>query len=155
MRRWLMLIGALATVTFLSTSDRAGTDVAKLRPVQTLWVSASDGWVTVQTESGEVGVGADFASAVKNMEDAADSRIFYQTAEYLLLNEEALPQIEQLAQYLRPSCVVCMTEGSPVLEKVAQFLEHHRAETTLQQYRSDSRKLPVLRTAEGRMTLVQ
>lgn len=155
MKRWIWLAAAMAAVMFLSTSERAGTDVAKLRPVQTLWVSVSDGWVVVETESGEVGVGMDFVSAVKNMEAAADSEIFFQTAEYLLMDEAALPQTEQLAQYLRPSCVVCLTSGAPMLERAAQFLEQHRAEITLQQFRADGRALPILHTSEGRMTLVQ
>lgn len=155
MKRWLLLIGALAAVIFLSTSNRAGTDVAKLRPVQALWMFTSDGWVVVQTESGEMGVGVDFASAVDHMEDAADRQIFFKTAEYLLLTEDALPQIDQAAQFLRPSCVVCLTDGAPVLENAAQFLEHHRADVTLQQFRADGRKLPTLKTVEERMNLVQ
>ena len=153
MKRRGLFLGILA-VALLAMPSRAGLDVAKLRPVQTLWVSVASEGIVLRTESGNVGVGADFAAALADMEAASASRIFYQTAEYLLVTREALTQIDQASKFLRPSCVLCLTEGEPVLDLAAQFLEEHGAKTTLQQHRADGRKLPVLMTREGRMNLV-
>lgn len=150
MKRWALLLGAL----FLLTPNRSGTDVAKLRPVQALWMTTENGLVILSTDSGDVGIGTNFASALQDMEKSAASQIFYSTTEYLLLTGDALGQIHQAAEYLRLSCVVCLTEGEPVMNQAAQFLEQHHAQTTLQQYRADGRTLPLLRTEEGRMTLV-
>jgi len=92
MKGWLALTLVVLAVAFLGGKGAAGTDVAKLRPVEVLWVQVVDGEVRLHTDMGDAGRGADVNAAIEDLKQRASGKVFLKTAEYVLLSEEALPE---------------------------------------------------------------
>ena len=148
MKRWLFLM--LVAVILPS----GGTDIGKLQPVQVVCVMRENGMVVISTDTGDRGVGRDLQSAIVDMDACAIGEIFLETADHLLLGQECLPMVEQMAQILRPSCTISLVAGAPNLEAVGAFLTFHGPGITLMEYRAGRRELQTLITADGRMHLV-
>lgn len=154
MKRWAYFVLAVLAVAWLSGKGVSGTDVAKLQPVQVVWVKAEEELIVVTADSGDQGSGTDLHSAIQDLKDSAPAEVFLDTAEYLLIAEHCTGLLPQLMDYLRPSCMVCRTEGEPDFSLVSQFLQIHQPDSTLQKYRVGITELPILKTTEGRMELV-
>lgn len=155
MKRWLICLGLIGTMAFLSGKESAGTDVALLQPVQVVTVSRQGDQIILRCDTGEEGAGGSVLAAVEDLKKGAISEIFLDTAEYLLLTPDSLDLIEELSNVLRPSCSLCLSEGEPKLSDVAQFLRLRKAGVTILDYRAEPCALPVLFTEKGRMELVQ
>lgn len=154
MKKWLAYLIVIGAVAFLGGKG-AGKDIGKLQPVQTVVVSAQNGQVQIQTDTGDLGLGQTVADAIENMEGTSAYEIFLDTADYLLIEPGCASLLSELTAHLRPSCTICLTDGGPDLETVGKFLQRHEPEVTLQHYRAGRRDLPMLRTREGRMELVR
>lgn len=154
MRRWLWYAAALALILAVSSESYAGSDVGDLQPVQTVCVSKRSGMVVIETDTGERGAAPTVCDAFENMKDTAPSRLFLDTAEYLLISPECEGLLPELVRYLRPSCCVCLAGGEVDLPQVGQFLKIHRPERTLMEYRAGIRDIPIIKVYDGRMELV-
>lgn len=154
MKRWLWYLVAVAAVALLSGKPSAGQDIGKLQPVQTVYLTASDEMVLLQTDTGDWGSGETLADAVQDMKMSAVGEVFLETADYLLVSPQCVGMIPTVMEHLHPSCSVCVAEGKPDLEQVGAFLEHHAPRMTLTRYRAGERGLQTLITQEGRMELV-
>ena len=154
MKRWLWYAAALALILAVSAESYAGSDVGELEPVQTVRISEVAGTVLIETDTGEWGKAPTLEAAFQDLEAAAPSRLFLDTAEYLLIAPECEGLLPELMGYLRPSCCVCLTAGEAELAQVGQFLQTHVPERTLMEYRAGYRDLPVLKASEGRLELV-
>jgi hypothetical protein len=141
-------------IAALSGKTAAGTDIAKLQPVQVVHLSCSEGQVVVRTDTGDWGMGETLKDALRNMMAASPQEIFLDTADYLLLSENCIDLLPAMMRYLRPSCAVCLSEGAPDMGQVGAFLQHHAPKATLVRYRAGVRQLQTLVTREGRMELV-
>jgi hypothetical protein len=151
--RWSYIIlysiaGVIALLPF------RGTDVAVLSPAEAVWASVEAGIVCLKTDGGDLGMGATVAEALENMKQTASGTVFLDTADYLLISESCTALLPALMTYLRPSCVVCLEDGSSDMEQVGAFLEYHKPELTLVRYKAGEKDLPRLRTRDGRMELV-
>ena len=152
MKKWGIL---LAGLLWLGTGQTAGTDVAKLRPVEVVLVRRWEGQVIIQTDTNDCGVGPDLSAAVEDLHRTTPAEIFLETADYLLIGDDAEPLLGELMAYLRPACQVCTVASPAELEGVAQFLQQHPPLVTLIRYRSGERSLPVLKIGERSMELVR
>lgn len=155
MKRWLFYGAVLILIAFLPKVQTAGTDVGQLEPVEVVRVSIVDGWVRMETDTGQQGRGENLESALLELKRTADREIFLDTADYLLLSTEALSQMPELMELLRPACQICLESGEADLETVARFLATHEPGLTLRDYRAERQTLPVLMVREERMKLVQ
>lgn len=153
MKRWWLYLGALLLVGAISPF--AGTDVGQLQPVQLVMVTAQQGAVEITTDTGDLGRGATVQEAFADMQQTSPKKIFVETAEYLLINRAAETLLPDITNILRPSCAVCLVEDKMDLMAVAEFLNNHLPELTLQDYRTGEHDLPVLVLKEERMYLVQ
>ncbi len=147
MKRWIFYI---ATVALLAATPFRGTDIASLAPVEVVWLTEMGGQVYLETDTGDVGWGADVRSALENMKAAASGSVFLETADYLIVEQGAEVLFEQVYDILRPSCMVCTAETMPDMEAAAAYLAAHEPKTTLRQRQVDQRNLPVLRERAGR-----
>lgn len=154
MKRWIVCAAALAVV-LLAGKSGAGTDIARLEPVQILQVSGSAGQVAVRTDTGQHGEGDDLDAAVADMKAAADGEIFLDTVECLLIDRDSIDWLPALMQQLRPACRICRCDGVPDLEAAASYLSIHKPGVTLRQYRQGEYQLPLLYQREGRMYLAE
>lgn len=154
MKGWAALTLVVLAVAFLGGKGAAGTDVAKLRPVEVLWVQVVDGEVHLHTDMGDAGRGTDVNAAIEDLKQRASGKVFLKTAEYLLLSEQAQPLLQELLGHLRPSCMVCLAQGDVDLEQVGAYLREHPPKRNLARYQAGERELEVLKVTEGSMELV-
>lgn len=154
MKKWLWFLAAFLVVAMVGTKPSAGKDVAELQPVQVVCLGKSGDNIAVWTDTGDWGMGLTLDAAVEDMKMAAAGEVFLETADYLLLMEDCLLLLEDVAAYLRPSCSLCFMQGEPDLNRIGQFLRTHVPEITLIEYNAGIRKLQTLKTEKGRMYLV-
>lgn len=152
MKRWGYLLLVVLAAAMPGGRTGAGTDVAKLHPVEVVSVACTEGMIRVQTDTGDTGVGTSLRSAIEDLHRTASAEVFLETAEYLLIDREEM--LVELMDYLRPSCSVCILQGEVQLEYVASYLQLHRPTATLRKYRAGMKGLQILRVTEGRMELV-
>lgn len=146
LKRWIIY---LVVVLLLSTSFR-GTDIAKLAPVEVVWLSESEGEVYLETDTGVSGKGDSVQGAYNNMKASAPGMIFLETADYLILQNGDEHLIAKTYDLLRPTCKVCSAQRIPDMESVASFLSAHKPDLVLRQYRVQQEALPALEEKDGR-----
>lgn len=155
MKRWMWYLAALLCIMALGWSPFRGTDVAELQPVELLRISMPDGYVMIETDTGDSGIGDTPEAALADLKKSTPGDVFLETADHLILAPEAAALLPALMEHLRPACNLCVEQGSADLEKATAFLNAHQPGVTLQDYRAGENRLPVLVTQEGRMRLVQ
>lgn len=153
MKRWGWLLVVLAAVVSGGRTE-IGTDVGKLQPVQVVRLSEEAGQVKVETDTGAWGVGDSVGAALDALHASVAGEVVLDTAEFLVSLAEDEGMIQALAEWLRPSCVMCYGVGEADLETVGAFLEAHRPELTLMRYRAGERDVPRLTETDGRLELV-
>lgn len=153
MKRWLWLAAAVMIVAFLSGERGTGADVGQLQPIQTVRV-ARETWITIDTDTGERGTGETLADAFRDLNATAPGKVFLETAEFLILAPGCESLLPELAEYLRPSCCVCMESGETDIQNVGEYLEAHPPAVTLAKWRAGETAFPTLIIREGRMELV-
>lgn len=154
MKQWLLLALAVLLAAAFGWMPFQGTDVADLLPVEIVRIRVDDGTIRVQTDTGNSGSGTDLQEAFHDLKSTAAGEIFLETADYLLVDEGTAAYLEALCEYLRPGCGVCLESGEQELAEAAAFLKTHEPPVSLQDYRAGERRLPWLRSVEGRMYLV-
>ena len=147
MKRWIVYI---AVVILFAVTPFRGTDIAKLAPVEAVWLTEKGGQVYLETDTGDMGWGEDVRSALEDMKAAAPGSVFLETADYLIVEQGREALLEQTYDVLRPSCMVCTAERMPDMEAVAAYLAAHEPQTTLRQRQVDGRSLSMLKEQEGR-----
>lgn len=153
MKRWLWLAAGLAMVLAVGSEQYRGQDVGELKPVQVVRILSEDDRIIVETDVGAWGDGETVAEAFETMEKTASGRLFWDTAEYLLIDPGCEAVLEEMWAYLRPSCSVCVGVGEMDLTKVGGFLRTHPPKVTLAAYRAGDQELALLRAVDGRMEL--
>ena len=121
MKKWLFYGAAIAVVLLFSISPFRGTDIAKLAPVEVVWIAQIGDMVYLETDTADVGMGVNVPSALRDMKAKAAGVIFLETANYLIVNLGDEKLLEQMHFVLRPSCLVCVSDKKPVLEDSAAF----------------------------------
>lgn len=152
MKRWLLPVALLAVVIFGEDLFR-GTDVAKMEPVELVWLMPARGGIVIQTDTGSDGWGKSVIEAVEDLKQTATGEIFLETAEYVLLSsldEEILPELMAL---FRPSCKVLTVYGEAKAEDMALFLRSHQNDVTLLDWQTETKAPPVLVAKGERMYL--
>ena len=137
MKKWLLLIGALAAVGFLSRLPHPARDISKLKPVRVVYLYMDMGNLCIETDTGDSGTGRSLPEAAADLSANADGEIFLETAEFLIL-ERGIEPSPAFCQYLRPGSKVCYTDTPPDLAEAAEYLSAHPPEDTLARLRAES-----------------
>lgn len=160
MKRIVIAVCAVGALAMAGLLPFRGADVSELIPVQTLTVDWKDDKVVL--DGGECrGYGADWESALADLEAGAEGTVFLGTAGQILLSERALRVLPDVirCQQLRPAAVVCLCRGSlPIPEEAAAYLSAHDTGVTIQSVQaaviqSGSIRLPILENTEGGLRL--
>ena len=130
---YLFVLGAALAV------PAEGTDVGKLQPVGLVQLYIEDGMVFIRTDTGDSGVGHDVTAAFKNLEDTTSGVIYLDTADFLLVNENAVGQVHTLGAYLKPSIRACIGGEDVDPVEAAEYLTTHRPTTRLSTFEQGSR----------------
>lgn len=97
-------------------------DVAKLEPVQTVAIRVEKNSVILETDTNNRGEGTNIADALSDLEDSTPGVIYLDTAEYLLVSENATIYVDALRRYFSPSVKVSLWDGESSVESAAQYL---------------------------------
>ena len=150
MKHWVLYGVTVLAVILLSASPFRGTDISKLAPVEVVWLAEEDGQVLLVTDTGDWGRGKDVREALSDMKAAAKGTIFLDTADYLIVQKDAEVFLDQIAEILRPSCMLCYAMRMPDLKAAGAFFDAHEPSVTLRQWRNEQTELPLLKE-EGRL----
>ena len=100
-------------------------DVAKLLPISAVAVYREGEDVVLETDASYVGRGETALQALSDLKETVPAVIYLDTAEYLLVTEEAVPCVEELRQVLRPSVKVCVCQAAGRVKETVKYLEIH------------------------------
>lgn len=128
----ILLYIVILTLLFMAPVERL--DIAKLQPVQTVAIHVTDGEVILQTDTKDKGQAKTLQAAIDDLEENTPGVIYLDTAEYLLVAEEAVSYMEELENYLHPSVKVSLWDGKGSVEEAAKFLGVRRDLPTLKQW---------------------
>lgn len=117
--RIVLYIAILASLFFLPLER---LDIAHLEPVQTVAVKRTAEGVTLLTDTGNQGFGKTVAGAIADLEEKTPGVIYLDTAQYLLLTEDAIAAAEELRTSLKPSVYVCVWDGEGSVEGASKYL---------------------------------
>lgn len=117
--RAILYICILALL-FLAPVERL--DVAKLEPVQTVAVRIESQQVVIETDTKNRGQGRTLQEAVQDLKENTPGVIYLDTAQYLLLTEDAAKHDRELKNYMRLSVKVSMWDGNGSVETAAKYL---------------------------------
>ena len=152
-RHWWIYFILYALVGVFGLSPFAGTDIASLSPAEAVWLEESDGYVHIETDSEETGIGKTLLEALENMKQTASGVVFLDTADYVIVKQGSEALLSQAADVLRPSCSVCVADSMPDLAEAAEYLGVHEPAVKLKNIATA--ELPYLTECEGRMTLIE
>lgn len=130
--------------------DRA--DVAKLRPIEVIYICKQGDGVLLQTDTDDLGMGQDALSALENMKQTSPAVIYLDTAEYLVIGSGAEKEAQQLRGTLKNSVQLCATGEKVPLKDVAKYLPVHGDLPELSQWEAGE-TLPVLRLENERIKI--
>lgn len=144
MKKMMLCIAAIAITGFVGLLPFTGTDVGKLHPVEVLAVSVADERIKVETDTGITGTGKSLEAAIEDLKQTSAGKIFMETANYLLVNEDGISLLPELFALLRPACQVFIFAGSGKMENISKYLESHPSNVTLLRYMQGMQNIPKL-----------
>ncbi len=150
----ILWLAALLVAAVLGREMFRASDVAKLQPVEVLRLTVTGDVIRVETDTGEAGKGNTFSEAFEDLKAGTAGDIFLDTVEFVLLGSGAELLSQELIDYLRPACRVCLEIGAADLSKIAAFLDVHSPKVTLMDCQGTLPELPTLIAGKGEMRLV-
>jgi hypothetical protein len=109
-------------------------DIAELEPVQTVAISVSGDQVVLETDTKNKGQGVTVQAAIEDLEKHTPGVIYLDTAQYLLITEEALRYAASVEPYLRQSVKVSLWDGQGSVEDAAKYLSVNSKLPTLRHW---------------------
>lgn len=140
MKRWIVY--AVAAAALLALRPKEMKDVSGLIPIELLYINKEAGWIRVETDTGNFGVGRDLEAALKDLENTAPGKIFLETADYLIVTGDTAYLLPKLVTVLRPAAEVCL--GIEADAQAVEYLKAHRSQVTLNGIRGGAGEIPTL-----------
>ena len=151
MKRIMLYIGILVVLLAVPVKR---LDVGKLRPVQVVRIYKDDGWIVIETDTDDYGIGMTAAQALHNMEETTAGVIYLDTAQYLLLSKDAEDAAEELRSVLKPDTRLCYGEKELDIGQAGRYLASHGDLPKLKQWKT-GQDLPILTTFRKRLTFLK
>lgn len=149
MKRAIIYVIILAGAFFAPVEK---LDVAKLRPIEVIYVSQEGQAVLLQTDTDDVGVGKDAHAALENMKKTSPAVIYLDTAQFLVIGPGGEEATLQLQDVLKDNIRLCKTQEQVDLQQVARFLPVHGQLPKFAQW-EEGQILPVLHAENDRLKL--
>ncbi len=118
-------------------------DVGKLEPVQAVWVYLEDEKLVLETDTEDKGSGQNVDVALADLENRCKGIIYLDTAQFLLVSEDATEHIPALGKHLKGSVKVCQWDGKGSVADAAKYMAAHENGCKLSDW-NQGVKLPVL-----------
>ena len=113
----------ILSLLFLAPLER--TDVAKLLPMEAVAVYKENGKVVLETDTEHKGSGENVTEALEDLKTATPAIVYLDTAEFLIVAEDAVSEVEALRIHLKPRVKVCVADGRDRVKEVARYLDVH------------------------------
>ena len=143
---YMLLLGAALVLPL------EGTDVGKLLPVELVQLDKIGEMVVISTDVGATGTGETVEAAIHDMGRTTAGIVFLDTADYLLVKESAMPEVESIKEHLKPSVRVCIQHVEMNLKDAAAYLSVHKPECQLRSNQG-GQKLQMLTEENGKVIL--
>lgn len=140
MKRGILYCIILA-VTFLLPVEKQ--DISTLEPIEAVWMGIDGENVVLKTDSGDVGRGVGVEEALADMKISSLGIVYLDTAQYLLVSQNALQQIPSIAVHLKKSVRVCIWDGNGEIFHASRYMKAHLIGCPLRKWK-ESTKLYVL-----------
>ena len=121
--RWILYITILLML-YVAPLERL--DVAKLLPIQAVAVYTEGNSVVLETDTENKGKGASIADALQDLKENTPAVVYLDTAEFLMVSESAVSEMEEIKNYLKPSVKVCVCDAAGKVKDTAKYLDIHR-----------------------------
>ena len=121
--RWILYI-AILLMLYVAPLERL--DVAKLLPIQAVAVYTEGDSVVLETDTENKGKGASIADALQDLKENTPAVVYLDTAEFLMVSESAVSEMEEIKNYLKPSVKVCVCDAAGKVKDTAKYLDVHR-----------------------------
>lgn len=135
MKRFILYVIILAVVCLNPVQQ---LDVADLEPIQSVWISTQDNLVRLETDTGDVGIGVSVADALEKMKKQSEGIVYLDTAQYLLVSENAQSHIADLVPFLKGSVKVCLWSGEESVTAATRYMQAHHTGLLLRKWHLDS-----------------
>jgi len=116
----LIIIGSL-----LVPVEKA--DVAKLQPVEAVALCKKDGVTEIFTDTGAWGSGSNAQEALTDLLKNTPQLVYLDTADYLMVNKEAVAEIDDLRADLKGGVRLCLWDCEGELCDAIKYFSVHRA----------------------------
>ena len=154
MRRWRWIVFVLAAIAMVRV-EHTGVSINQLEPVEAIMVRMEEGRICVETDTGARGIGTDLTKAVENLYVSSSSKIFLETAQYLLLDTKTDALAEKMNGIVRPNTRVCRFRGEEDLSQVVLYLRNHPPKRRLRDVVLQNNEIQTLYYQKGRGQLVE
>ena len=111
-------------------------NIADLLPIESLAVYMEAGWVVLETDTAHKGFGETVEQALADLKENTAKVVYLDTAEYLLISEDATEQIDALRSHLKASVKVAVCEAKGKVKEVVEYLRLHQKMPTLRRWKN-------------------
>ena len=122
----------IGIITLLIPVDRV--DIGTLEPIQAVWLSTENGRIILITDTDDRGEGKTVKEALEKMKRSSTGNVYLDTAEFLLVSENAQAEIVSIKPYLKPSVRVCLFAGQMKLTDAAAYMDAHSVGLSLREW---------------------
>ena len=126
-KRILLYIAALALLLL----GGRGTDIGKLRPVETVQLYEKGELLFLATDTGDVGWGLTVEQAVRKLKETTPGQIYLDTADYLLVEPGVEEHLPAMREYLKARTRVAYGPEGIDLEAVSASFRIHQPSGTI------------------------
>ncbi len=151
MKRCFIYILVLAVVLVIPVNR---VDIGKLRPVQAVVVYRDEANVVIETDTGDRGEGESAEEALKNLKATTPAVIYLDTADFIIVAENAQNDAQQLREHFRRAAEVYGFFGKAEAEAAAKYLSIHGGGLQLRVWKPGA-KIPVLDFRNERIILTE
>ena len=125
-------------------------DIGDLEQIQALWLYTEGDQIAIETDTDDYGVGKTVDEAIVMLKNQSEGIVYLDTAQFLLVSENAVSQIEDLAPKLKGSVKICLWEGDHVPE-AAKYMQSHHMGCKLKEWSMQTQleKVPNIHKKEG------
>lgn len=99
-------------------------DVARLEPVEVVYIEQTEEIVRIVTDTGAEGEGDSIEQAINELKNQTAGVVYLDTADYLIVNDQAIDRIGEMNSLMKGSVKLCRAQD-PDMECAAEYLNTH------------------------------
>lgn len=116
-------------------------NVAELLPVEAVAVYTDGIYVVLETDTQNIGRGGTVEQALADLKEKTPAVIYLDTAEYLLVSEDAVSTLEDLSKFLKQTVKVSHYDARGRVKEASEYLRVHPNYRTLKDILSEQKEI--------------